>query len=45
NSKDEIEISNPENNILIQLPDKGYIRMSLKTENSGVVFTNPVWIQ
>ena len=45
NSKDEIEINNPENNYEIMLPVKGYVRMSMVTENGGVVFTNPVWIQ
>ena len=44
NSKNETEITNPENNIELELPEKGYIRMSLTTENGGVVFTNPVWV-
>ncbi|NQT65217.1 MAG: CehA/McbA family metallohydrolase [FCB group bacterium] len=45
NSRKETEIENPENNCEIELPEKGYIRMSLKTENGGVVFTNPVWVE
>ena len=40
----ETKIENPENNCDLELPEKGYVRMSLITENSGVVFTNPVWI-
>lgn len=44
NSCKETEIENPENNYEIELLEKGYVRMSLKTENGGVVFTNPVWV-
>ncbi len=40
----EIKIEDPDNNYEIGLPEMGYVRMSLKTENGGVVFTNPVWI-
>ncbi|MCK5050795.1 MAG: CehA/McbA family metallohydrolase [Candidatus Cloacimonetes bacterium] len=40
----EIKIEDPENNCEIELPKMGYVRMSLETEKSGVVFTNPVWI-
>jgi len=40
----ETEIKNPENNYELELPNKGYVRMSLETENGGVVFTNPVWV-
>ncbi len=42
NSGNETKIENPENNCEIDLPEKGYVRMSLTTENGGVVFTNPV---
>jgi hypothetical protein len=45
NSKIETEITNPENKCELKLPKKGYVRMSLKTENGGVVFTNPVWVE
>ena len=41
----EIKIEDPENNCEIELPGIGYVRMSLKTENDGIVFTNPVWIE
>ncbi len=44
NSGNETKINNPENNCELELPEKGYVRMCLKTTNSGVVFTNPVWI-
>ena len=44
NTRKETVIENPENNCEIELPEKGYVRMSLKTENGGVVFTNPVWV-
>ena len=43
-ARKETEIENPDNNCEIDLPEKGYIRMSLETENGGVVFTNPVWV-
>ena len=43
-SKKETEINNPENNYVIDLPEKGFIRMSMKTEYNGLVFTNPVWV-
>ncbi len=45
NSGKEIEITKQKNNCEIDLPEEGYVRMSLKTENGGVVFTNPVWIE
>jgi hypothetical protein len=45
NTRKETEIENPENNGEIDLPVKGYIRMSLETQNGGVVFTNPVWVE
>ena len=40
----EIEITKPVNNFELELPEKGYIRMSLKTENGRIAFTNPIWI-
>ena len=45
NTKKETEIKNPENNCEIELPEKGYVRMSLETANGGFVFTNPVWVR
>ena len=44
NSDNETKIENPQNECELELPEKGYVRMSLKTTNDGVVFTNPVWI-
>jgi len=44
NTRKETRFENPENRCEIELPEKGFIRMSLKTTNGGVVFTNPVWI-
>jgi len=41
----EIENSEPESGYELYLPLKGYVRMSLETENGGIVFTNPIWIE
>jgi|AntAceMinimDraft_16_1070373.scaffolds.fasta_scaffold00310_12 hypothetical protein len=43
-SNKETEIENPEYNYELELPEFGYIRMSLETKNGGVAITNPVWI-
>ena len=40
----EIEITQPANNIELDLPKTGYIRMSLTTKNGGMAFTNPIWL-
>jgi len=40
----ELEITDPVDNIELILPEKGYVRMSLKTKNGGITFTNPIWI-
>lgn len=42
--KTERDYSRIESSSEIVLPEKGYVRMSMKTENSGLVFTNPIWI-
>ncbi len=44
-SKKEIKILNPKNNIVLELPKNGYVRMNMSTKNGGWVFTNPVWIE
>ncbi|MCF7858114.1 MAG: CehA/McbA family metallohydrolase [Candidatus Cloacimonetes bacterium] len=41
----ETEIINPKNNFIIELPENGYLRMILNTENDGIVITNPIWIE
>ncbi len=43
--KKEKKITNIKNNSEIELPLKGYVRMSMTTENNGLVFTNPVWVE
>ncbi len=40
----EIVIKKPVNNFELNLPEKGYVRMSLESENGGIAFTNPIWI-
>ena len=44
NSKKEIKISNPQNSLKIELPDRSYVRMSMSTSQGGFVLTNPVWV-
>jgi hypothetical protein len=42
--KKEIKISNPKNSLKIELPARGYVRMSMSTSQGGFVVTNPVWM-
>ncbi len=42
--KKENKISNPQNNLKIELPASGYVRMSMSTSQGGFVLTNPVWV-
>jgi len=44
-SRKEIKISNPENGIELDLPQNGYVRMSLTTNKLGLAYTNPVWVK
>ncbi len=43
-SRKEKRIKNVKNNIEVTLPEKGYIRMELRTRKMGRVITNPIWI-
>ncbi|MBL7149753.1 MAG: PHP domain-containing protein [Candidatus Cloacimonetes bacterium] len=45
NSKKENKISNPQNSLKIELPARGYVRMSMSTSQGGFVLTNPVWVE
>jgi hypothetical protein len=29
----------------LTLPEKGYVRLELKTQNQGYAFTNPIWVE
>jgi hypothetical protein len=42
--KKEIKVSNPQNSLKIELPARGYVRMSMSTSKGGFVLTNPVWV-
>jgi hypothetical protein len=43
-SMKETKIENPESGKVIDLPECGYLRMSLTTEKGGLSFTNPIWV-
>jgi len=40
----EAKIENPESGKVIDLPECGYLRMSMKTEKDGLAYTNPIWV-
>ena len=42
--KKENKILNPQNSLKLELPARGYIRMSMSTSKSGFALTNPVWV-
>jgi len=42
--KKEIKILNPQNSLKIELPARGFIRMSISTSKGGFVLTNPMWM-
>ena len=41
----EKRIVNPPNKKRLLLPDRGYVRMELRTKRGGFAATNPVWIE
>lgn len=41
----EHSIHNIINQTKLSLPEKGYVRMSLKTKENCLAFTNPIWIE
>ncbi len=43
--KKEMIIKNPENPLVMDFPEKGYLRMSLITARLGIAYTNPIWIE
>lgn len=43
--KEEKLIPNFQNGCELEIPENGYVRMSMSTSKMGRVFTNPVWIE
>jgi len=43
--KEEKQILNFQNACELEIPENGYVRMSLSTSKMGKVYTNPVWIR
>jgi len=43
--KEEKQILNFQNGFELEIPENGYVRMSLSTSKMGRVYTNPIWIE